>query len=118
MEGRLYLVAAHVGKCKYGTPWTDPCLVHLCMTAHVESREDRFLIATGTCALEGRRDYVQLWHAVEVEDVDSDTHGIIREGGVARTFSGLRWLEIATIILVSVGAYVLGSLVGLPYRGA
>ncbi|KAI5981788.1 hypothetical protein EDD15DRAFT_2203663 [Pisolithus albus] len=49
---------------------------------------------------------------------DSDTHGIIKEGGAAGTFSGLRWLEIATVILVSVGAYVLGSLVGLPYRGA
>ncbi|KAI6167511.1 WD40-repeat-containing domain protein [Pisolithus thermaeus] len=37
--------------------------------AHIESKEDRFLIATGTCSLEGQRGRIQLWHAIEVEDV-------------------------------------------------
>ncbi|KAI6096383.1 WD40-repeat-containing domain protein [Pisolithus sp. B1] len=52
-----------------GTLMHDTKDIVLSIAAHVESREDRFLIATGTCALEGRRGYVQLWHAIEVEDV-------------------------------------------------
>ncbi|KAI5986484.1 hypothetical protein EDD15DRAFT_2191402 [Pisolithus albus] len=49
---------------------------------------------------------------------DNDTHGIRQERGVVEIFRAFRWVEIATIIVVSVGAYILGSLVGLPYRAA
>ncbi|KAI5990920.1 WD40-repeat-containing domain protein [Pisolithus albus] len=77
-EGQAILGGSMCGKVQIwdstdrsllGTLIHDAEDVVLSIAAHVESKEDRFLIATGTCSLEGRRGRVQLWHAVEVEDV-------------------------------------------------